>query len=492
MIPILPVLLADAYKIGHVDQYPKGTEFVYSNRTPRGSRLSGVTHKVVFGNQYFLLEYLVNQFQTNFFGQPRKVVVDWYHRVVKNMLGRDRVEHIEALWDLGYLPLRIKALPEGSRVPMRVPELTIVNTHKKFFWLTNALETLMESVLWEPGNSATLAFDYRLAFEAFAKATGADRSFCKFQGHDFSMRGMHGTESAMLSGAAHATCFLGSDTVPVIPFLECYYYADSDKEMVITSVPATEHSVMSVGMQANEFDSLDHIIFDVYPTGIVSCVSDTWDLWKVITEYLPSRKERILERAGKVVIRPDSGNPADILCGTKNGKGTTPQERGVIQLLWDIFGGTTTADGYRQLDSHIGTIYGDSITREIRDEILSRLKIMGFASTNVVLGIGSFTYAYNTRDTLGQAMKATSAKVNGERRAISKNPVTDSGIKKSAVGLLRVDKVDGEFVLRENVSEADEQGGELQIIFENGVLHNTVSLSQIRQRIDAEILRLVG
>ena len=410
---------------------------------------------------------------------------------MKNALGRDRVEHIEALHNLGFLPLRIKALPEGSRVPMRVPELTITNTKPEFFWLTNALETLAECTLWLPGNSATLAFDFRVAFEQWAKKTGADRAFAKWQGHDFSMRGMPMTEAACASGAAHAICFTGSDTIPAIDWLEKYYFADSDKELVLASVPATEHSVMSVGMQDHEFETLDRIIFEIYPDGIVSCVSDTWDLWQVVTNYLVSRKDRILARNGKVVIRPDSGYPPDILCGSGSGKGDAA-DLGLIESLWNIFGGTVNAAGYKELDSHIGAIYGDGITREVRDEILDRLAAKGFASTNVVMGLGSFTYAYNTRDTLGQAMKATYAVVDGVGRAISKNPATDSGLKKSAVGLLRVDKVDGEFVLRENVTAEEEQGGELVDIFHNGITPTLTTLAEIRQRIDAEVIRVVG
>ena len=481
------VLFADAYKIGHVDQYPKGTSLVYSNRTARGSRLDGIQKMVHFSLQGFIINLLINHFNNEFFFKPKQQVVDYYHHRVKNMLGRDRVEHIEALHELGYLPLKIKSLPEGVRVPMRIPHTTIQNTRPEFFWLTNALETLMECETWGPANTATLAFDYRVAFEKYAALTGGPRDFVKWQGHDFSMRGMWGVDAAAKSGAGHLLSFLGTDTVPAIDYLYQFYFANSDKELVGASVPATEHSVMCMGMQESELSTFENLIFNIYPSGIVSIVSDTWDLWRVLTEYLPALKDRILQRDGKVVIRPDSGNPADILCGDPRGF-TEASRKGVIELLWDVFGGTTNAAGYKELDPHVGAIYGDSITRERRDEILERLRAKGFASTNVVLGIGSFTYTYNTRDTFGQAMKSTFGVVNGQPRNISKNPVTDTGLKKSASGLLRVDLDSrGEYVVKENVTPEEESGGCLQTVFENGILMTRHTLAEIRARIEAEV-----
>ena len=177
----------------------------------------------------------------------------------------------------------------------------------------------------------------------------------------------------------------------------------------------------------------------------MSIVSDTWDLWEVLTEYLPQLKDEIMARDGKVVIRPDSGDPVDIICGTRLGNDTTGSqststESGVIELLWDTFGGTINEKGYKELDSHIGCIYGDAITHERAREIFERLEAKGFASTNIVFGVGSFTYQFNTRDTFGFAMKATYGEVNGVGREIFKDPITDNGEKKSAKGLLMVQK----------------------------------------------------
>jgi nicotinamide phosphoribosyltransferase len=239
----------------------------------------------------------------------------------------------------------------------------------------------------------------------------------------------------------------------------------------------TEMEKISLG----ELDTYRRLITEIYPSGIVSIVSDTWNLWDVITKHLVTLKDEIRSREGKVVIRPDTGNPVLIICGDPQGK-TEAERKGVVELLWDIFGGTYTSTGYKMLDSHIGTIYGDSITLTRADEICERLMKKGFAS-QVVFGVGSYTYQYNTRDTFGTAIKATHVVINGEGKEIFKNPVTGDGVKKSARGLLRVDLEEGTFVLRERVTPEEEQGGELQTVFLNGELQNETSLSEIRNRL---------
>lgn len=489
---ILPVLLKDAYKIGHKFQYPADTTVVYSNLTPRGSRVKGVDGVIWFGLQYVLQEYLIDQFQKNFFERDRDEVVKEYQRRVDGILGPGTdVRHIAALHDLGYLPLKLKALPEGTLVPFRIPVLTIQNTRPEFFWLTNMLETLLSNVLWQASTSATTAFLYRREFERVAKETGADREFVVWQGHDFSMRGLSGIEAACMSGAAHLLSFRGTDSIPAIDFLEQFYGADCEKELIGGSVPATEHSVMCMGMQDGEFETLRRLITEVYPTGVVSIVSDTWDFWKVLTEYLPRLKNEIMARPGKLVIRPDSGDPELILCGDQHGR-SQPEQAGAVRVLWDLFGGTKTSRDYRVLDGHVGLIYGDSITRERQTTILRRLQQNGFASTNVVLGIGSYTYQYVTRDTFGWAMKATYGETTRGPQNISKCPKTDDGVKKSASGLLRVDalwevgKRRG-LVLYENQTPEEEAGGLLQTVFENGKLTRFQTLAEIRERVEYEL-----
>ncbi|MGJ8733656.1 MAG: nicotinate phosphoribosyltransferase, partial [Cellulophaga sp.] len=441
-----PLLYTDGYKVDHRRQYPEGTTLVYSNWTPRKSRIDAIEEVVFFGLQYFIKKYIIEEFNTNFFNKPKKEIAEKYSRRINNYLGPNSVgiKHIEDLHDLGYLPMVIKALPEGSSVPIRVPMMTMYNTLPEFFWLTNYFETILSTTIWMPCTSATIAKQYRKILDKYAEETSTVPEFVDWQGHDFSMRGIAGMEAAVMSASAHLLSFSGTDTIPAIDFLEEYYNANSDTELVGGSVAATEHSVMCMGTNTGEEETFKRLITEVYPNGIVSIVSDTWDLWKVLTEYLPNLKEEVLARDGKVVIRPDSGDPADIICGNPNGK-TEEEKKGVIELLWEIFGGKTNSKGYKELDPHIGAIYGDSITTERATDICERLKQKGFASTNVVLGIGSFTYQYNTRDTFGFAMKATYGEVNGEGREIFKDPITDDGTKKSAKGLLKIEKENGTY-----------------------------------------------
>jgi nicotinamide phosphoribosyltransferase len=310
----------------------------------------------------------------------------------------------------------------------------------------------------------------------------------------------------------HLLSFTGTDTIPAIYQLEKSYGATG---LIGASVPATEHSVECMSCQGTMEGEYQHTkrLLELYPTGIVSKVSDTTDLWSVITVVLPRLKEEILARDGKLVIRPDSGNPVDIICGLENkpehqiiirdGKellkdnnnGITEEispaeKKGVIELLWDVFGGTVNAQGYKVLDSHIGAIYGDSITIDRARQICERLKAKGFASSNIVFGIGSYTYQYNTRDTFGFAMKATYGEVNGVGREIFKDPITDDGTKKSKKGLLGVfiktsgDGSGGDILCCEDqLSWEQEKSGHLKTVFLNGTLVKETTLEEIRERL---------
>lgn len=492
MKPILPVLRKDFYKAGHIKQYPNNTELVYSNFTPRGTHRDGggIGGVIAFGYQYLVLSLLIEDFNREFFQKPREVVVKAYQRRMDTALGPGMdCSHIGALHDLGYLPLHVKAVPEGTFIPYRVPVMTIRNTKPEFFWLTNMLETIISLMLWKMHTSATTAFAMRRVFEDYAEKTGADKTFVKWQGHDFSMRGMSGLEDACMSGAAHLLSYFGTDTIPAIDFLENYYGANADSELIGGSVPATEHSVMCMGLEDGEFETFKRLITETYPKGIVSIVSDTWDFWQVLTEYLPRLKESILAREGKVVIRPDSGDPVKIICGDPDAPKGSPEHFGAVELLWRTFGGAVTDNGYIVLDSHIGLIYGDSISPARQKAILQGLMDKGFASSNVVLGVGSYTYEFVTRDTDGFAMKATYGEVNGKGQAIFKLPKTDDGQKNSAKGLLVVtnDYPDGLPHVIEDVSWATEGEGLLQTIFLDGTHSNFQTLAQIRERVEAQL-----
>ena len=287
-------LLADFYKLSHRKQYPQGTTKVYSTLTPRSNKYAPYSDEIVwFGLQYFIKEYLIDRFNKDFFSKTKDEVISEYSRLVEFSLGKEYAEtkHIEELHDLGYLPIKISTLPEGSLVPMRVPVMTIQNTHDDFFWLTNFLETILSTSIWLPTTSATLAYSYRKVLNDYAIKTTGSTSGVEFQGHDFSMRGMSSEQSATVSGAGHLLSFKGTDTIPSILFLEKYYNGNIEKSLIGASIPATEHSVMCSYGQENEKDLLTHLLTEVYPSGLFSAVCDTWDFWKLVSEYLPELKE---------------------------------------------------------------------------------------------------------------------------------------------------------------------------------------------------------
>lgn len=482
--PIAPLMATDFYKVGHRQQYPEGTTNVYSNYTNRGSRIPGVESVVHFGLQAFLQRFLTDAFEP-FFAASEDEVAARYEEAVTAALGPNNVgsDHIRALHRLGYLPLRFCAAPEGSLIPLRVPSFTVENTHPDFFWLTNYIETVVSASVWAPSTSATIALQYRKLLDEAARKTSSVPEFVDWQAHDFSFRGLSSPETAQASGAAHLTSFTGTDTFSALDWIAEYYPGENG--FIGGSVPATEHSVMCAGGQDGELETYSRLL-DIYPTGIVSIVSDTWDFFGVLTGILPALKERILGRDGKVVIRPDSGDPVDIICGTVPATRLlpegTPEQKGAIELLWDTFGGTVNAKGFKELDPHIGLIYGDSITLERAQQIISRLAAKGFASTNVVFGVGSFTYQYNTRDTFGSAMKATSVVINGEQRDIQKNPKTDNGLKKSATGRLAVlHMMSGQPYLVERATPEQEEQSLLQPVWEDGKFVRRQSFADVRE-----------
>lgn len=482
----------DGYKIGHPQQYPNGTERIYSNFTARSGKLSSIPNSkgvYLIGTQLFILDYLINEWNSTFFNKSAQEVVNIYKRRVSNILGYDvNVDHILDLHSLGFLPIEIKALPEGSFVPYGIPMLTLSNTIKRFYWVTNMVETVLSSELWQPITSATTFMGFKELFLLYARKTGVDEEFVAYQGHDFSMRGMAGRKAAAASSfAILAAGCKGTDCVPAIDIAEEYYGADSDLQEIGSTVNATEHSVMCAGGESSEKETFIRLLTEVYPIGILSVVSDTWDFWKVITVLLPEIKDIILERDGKLVIRPDSGDPFKIICGDISAPIGSPEHKGLIQLLWEIFGGTWNKLNYKVLNEKIGAIYGDGITYQIANDILANLSSKGFASSNIIFGLGSYTYQYVTRDTHGMAFKSTYSDINGVGSPIFKDPKTDTGLKKSAKGLLMVSKSDTGFKLNEEVDSKSEKRGCLQTVFKNGKALNLTTLSAIRELTNEQI-----
>jgi nicotinamide phosphoribosyltransferase len=506
MSDINPIFLIDFYKAGHVHQYPKGVKRIWVNFTPRSTRVEGETGVHLFGLQRFIKKVLIEQFNENFFNRPWNEIEGDYKEVIRKTLGipDPSMSHIRELWSHGRLPLDIYALPEGTFVPLGVPALVIVNNEDWAFWLPNYIETMMSNNLWHACTSASTAHRYRRLFLKHAKAAGeTDFSFVDWQGHDFSYRGLSGYDSAVLSGMGHLLSFSGTDTLPAILEAQKYYGADLT---VGGSVPATEHSVMCAGSKESEQETFRRLIEDTYPTGVVSIVSDTWDLWKVLTEIVPALKDKILARqpAGylpaKVVIRPDSGDPVKILTGDDDAKPGTPEWYGAAILLQKALGSTNGPGGWTI--NKAGLIYGDSITVDRADQILTRARRYKFSPYNFVFGIGSYTYQYVTRDTYNFAFKATAIEreidggpylgdniVNSKRvvEAIFKSPVTSGDFsKKSHRGIPAVYYTEefGGYHVIETLDPNDLDHCEFRKVF-NGELLIDENFETIRKRVRA-------
>jgi nicotinamide phosphoribosyltransferase len=552
-----PLGLTDGYKIGHQAMLAPGTEYLYGTWIPRSLKHApeGV-EKILSAEQQLAWMWLHDEFEEGFFKQPIEVAKKFGRDMSKYLNLPFDGKHFEELHELSYLPIRVKALPEGIETKPNIPHQTFINTVKGFAWLTLYLETPVSGLSWKGSTNATIAMQYRRIATKWVMKTDPENSwFIDYACHDFAARGLD-PFTTISSGLAHAMSFIGSDTLIVIDAAR-YFYGIPEDEVCIASVNASEHSVTCTGIfyyrNMLESGQGQHLIDDYYshdisatksskedpdfmaiaewanlrewlkifPTGILSVVSDTFDLFRVITEILPRLKDQIMARNGKLVIRPDSGDPVDITCGfPKNEEGllynseenikkgasyylapmNTPEEKGVIELLWDVFGGTINEQGYKVLDSHIGAIYGDSINLKRQITIYERLAAKGFASTNIVLGIGSYTYQLNTRDTFGFAAKGAWFQSGGNPYDIYKDPATDDGTKKSLRGFCQVFnnrpdalpyelKYDGKDQLEVSTqcTKEQEEGGLLHIIYENGKFYNQVTLTEIRERINKVI-----
>lgn len=482
---------ADAYKLGHPDMWPKNCNLVVDNWTPRSMRHFQVPDEyrddmvVWFGIQGTLLEML-ELWQTTFFDKDIETLCTEYTKFTAPFTGPRgfNTNRLRALHKLGYLPIEVKSLPEGSLVPVGVPCFVIFNTDKDFGWVPSFLETELSMESWGPSTSATTTYNYMKIARKYAELTGGSMEFTKFQIHDFSPRGMWGYSASAKSGAGHLVVALGTDNLPAVKYLQDYY--KGDETLVGVSISATEHGVMCAGTKEGELNTYKRLLSD-YPSGGLAIVSDTYNLWNVLETYVPQLKNQIMSRTAdqsglmKTVLRPDSGDPVKILTGNKSG--TYESEKyGVVAWLYKEFGGSYTNKYYATLDPHIGTIYGEAITMQRFEEIFKNLMTNGFASDNFAAGIGSYTYTYVTRDTLGWAMKATYIEVDGIGVEIFKDPYTDSGVKKSAKGLVRVDRVEGRYQLKDQCTKEEFEGGCLETILKNGVMTKVESIQTIRDR----------
>lgn len=550
-----PFLATDWYKPSHISMYHEKSEFLQSNMTPRNDKLyphfvDEVHHVMNAGLQGFVKWFFIDLFQNNFFNKPRHIAVDTLKSYADISIGLDSIDMsgIQAVYDLGYLPLEIRSLPEGSLSPIQVPVYSIQNTVPGFAWLVNFFESVMSSESWKTITTATTSFQYNKLCRQFASATCDNMDHVAFQCHMFAFRGEAGLADAAQSELGHLMSFFGTDTIPSIWYANEYYGMHG--KFVAGSIPASEHSVATTNIgyivghlrselpEASqdelrflaEVEFLRKYITELYPEGFVSYVADSYDFWAIITQAAKILKPEIMARNGRVVFRPDSGIPEHIIAGYRieeflsypdlqrssiksstevvylvdrnkyyNVSGdrtinasiqqhheiTRHEAVGAIQCLWEIFGGTTNSKGYKVLDTHVGLIYGDSITVKRAKDIFTRLEEKGFASSNIVYGVGSFTTQYTTRDSLGFAVKATGAIIDGEEIMVTKEPKTDLK-KKSAKGFVKVIKdADGNFKLVDNLSmeESSAPDNELRVIFRDGKMLVDETLETIRERV---------
>jgi nicotinamide phosphoribosyltransferase len=529
---INPLYESDGYKLGHKAMLAKGTTRLYGTWVPRNFKyMHPSITKLMSAGQQMVVRYLHSNFQEGFFDQPVEVAYSFVKDMAK-YLGMDYDgQHFIDLHKLGYLPIAIKALPEGMFTKPNIPHMTFINTHDDYAWLTLFLETYISKLAWQMPVVATIGAKFKENAVNWVNKTDKDNLWlADYMCHDFHARGGNPfTSIAVCLG--HSFSNYGSDTLTTVPASRYFY---DEEEVCTSSVNASEHSVsttkiFTVGEKQMIIDWLKE-----FPTGILSIVADTFDIWKLLLEYLtdPEVKALILARDGKLVIRGDSGDPVDIICGRLGNlnpndgryyenmsftKGTAEDEtghwwdiipevesKGVVEILWDIFGGTTNEQGYKVLDSHIGAIYGDAINLERQIDIYERLEAKGFAATNIVLGIGSFSYVYMTRDQAGFAAKGAWFEVLQDGKTLEdpaaedirigydiyKDPVTDDGTKKSLKGrcavyeLLDVEgNLEGCYV-RQQCTEEEEKRGLLQAIYVDGKFYNQTTLTEIRKTLN--------
>lgn len=477
-----PMLLIDFYKAVHAEMLPKGITKSVSYFTPRMSRVKRWNEVAMFGLQGFIKEYLVDYFNEYFFFEHRNKAIGTYKTVMDAALGEGAygLQKIEDLYDLGYLPIEIKALPEGTLVPMHVPMFSIENTHKDFAWLPQALESLISAEMWHPMIAATVGHTYRQIVNKFYEMTCDDDIPKSKALGAFDFRGEECLQSAVKAGAGWCLSFLNTATVPTIPYLERNYNCDYTKEPVAFGSPSTEHSVMcsNYAIDGDEETLIKRLLTEIYPNTSFSAVLDSYDYWNVVENILPKLKNEIMNHNGCFLVRGDSGDCVDVVTRT-------------IFKLWEEFGGTTNSKGYKVLDPHVKAIYGDSITVQRCEQIYDILEKNGFAASNVALGVGSFSFQCIeedgvlkpfTRDTFSSCIKATYCEIDGRPYPIFKNP-KDGGFKKSQRGLCHVYKgSDGKLTFKdEYTSENLPMNNLLETVFRDGKLVKEQSLQEIRR-----------
>ena len=454
-------LTTDSYKLNHWNQYPAGTEKVYSYfECRKGAKFAETPF---FGLQFIIKNHLEGVVVT-------REKIENAARLCKAHFGSEKYFNREG-WEYilnshgGKLPVVIKAVEEGTVVPINNVLMTIENTDNKCFWLTNFLETILSQV-WYPITVASLSREVKVTFNEYFTLT-SDGGLLNFGLHDFGFRGASSWESAGIGGAAHLINFLGTDTVVAMEVAVNYYNADLNG--LAFSVAATEHSVMTALGKNGEEQVVENLLNE-YPTGILSVVSDSYDIYNFVDNIVGNKfKDRILARDGVFVVRPDSITPNH----------PTPEAEMVwiMHNLWDNFGGTVNNKGYCVINPKVRVLWGDGIDIEGIKKILYAVTKAGFATENIAcFGMGGGLLQKVNRDTQRCAFKCSAQYRDGQWYDIQKNPKDVS--KASKKGKLKLIKVDGEF---ETVGENDPGEDYLKVVFTNGVLVKEIDFDTVRK-----------
>ena len=448
------LLLTDSYKVTHYRQYMAGTETVYSYFESRGGAFD---ETVFFGLQYYLKKYLTGAIVT-----PAKIdaaeTIYGMHFNDAGMFNRGGWEHIVKQHG-GRFPVSIRAVPEGTAVPVSNVLMTIENTDPACYWLTNHLETLLVQ-LWYGCTVASQSREMKRTLLGYLHGTG-DPSLIDFKLHDFGFRGVSSVETAAVGGAAHLVNFMGTDTIAGIVLAREHYAA----EMPGFSIPAAEHSTITSWGRDNETAAMKNML-DQFPSGLVAVVSDSFDIFHACREIWGAELiDQVLARDGCLVIRPDSGDPPVIV-------------NQVLDILGETFGYETNDKGFRVLPPQVRVIQGDGIDRDSLGVILDAMKANKWSADNIAFGSGCGLLQKLNRDTSKYAFKCSAITVDDNEREVFKDPVTDSG-KKSKRGRLKLARKDGQLT---TVTASGSSPDELVEVFRDGKLLVDESFDNIRQR----------
>ncbi len=449
------MLMSDSYKYSQFNQYPPNTTGVYSYIESRGGKYP---YTVFFGLQMFLKEYMTRRFDRQDIDEAEAIIkahgLPFY---------REGWMHIWRKYG-GKLPVRIRAVREGTVVPTGNVLVTIETTDPECWWLPSFLETALLKAVWYPTTVATNSYASKQIIKEYLELTG-DPSLIDFKLHDFGYRGVSSEESAGIGGVAHLVNFMGTDTIAALLYARKYYGAD----MAGFSIPAMEHSTVTSWTREGEVDSYRNML-DKYakPGALLAAVSDSYDIYQACIKWGTELKQQVLDSGATVVIRPDSGDPIKVSLKC-------------LEILGDTFGFTENAKGYKVLHPQIRLIWGDGINQSTIRQILGHMKLEGWSADNIAFGQGGALLQAVDRDTLKFAMKCSAAKVNGKWIHVFKDPITDP-VKKSKQGRVTLYKdFDGKFFSGVEDWDADC----LQTVYENGDLVNEISFDEVRRNANA-------